>query len=63
MGRGWTATAGPLTNAVKMTERFRRTNFGNLEIAVTIDDLKAYRKPWTIRLHQVLVPRDQAAPG
>jgi hypothetical protein len=46
----------PLTEAAKMTERFRRTNFGNLEIDLTIDDSKAYTKPWTVRLHQVLVP-------
>jgi hypothetical protein len=46
----------PLTEAAKMTEKFRRTNFGNLEIEVTIDDSKAYTKPWTVRLHQVLVP-------
>jgi len=39
-----------------MTERFRRTNFGNLDIAVTIDDPKAYTKPWTVKLHQMLVP-------
>jgi hypothetical protein len=46
----------PLTDAGRMTERFRRTNFGNLEIEVTIDDSKAYTKPWTIKLHQLLVP-------
>jgi hypothetical protein len=46
----------PMTEAAKMTERFQRTNFGNLEIEVTIDDSKAYTKPWTVRLHQVLVP-------
>ena len=39
-----------------MTERFRRTNFGNLDIEITIDDSKAYTKPWTIKLHQMLVP-------
>ena len=33
-----------------MTERFRRTDFGHLEIAVTFDDPKAYNKPWTFRL-------------
>ena len=46
----------PLTSAARMTERFRRTNFGNLEISVTIDDPKAYTRPWTVKLHQVLVP-------
>lgn len=46
----------PLTEAGRMTERFRRLNFGNLEIDVTIDDPKAYTKPWTITLHQILMP-------
>ena len=46
----------PLTEAGKMTEIFRRTSFGNLDIEVTIADSKAYTKPWTVRLHQLLVP-------
>jgi hypothetical protein len=46
----------PITEAARMTERFRRVNFGNLEIEVTIDDQKAYTKPWTVKLHQILVP-------
>ncbi len=45
----------PMTEAAKMTEKFRRVNFGNLEIEVTIDDPKAYTKPWTVTLHQVIV--------
>jgi len=28
-------------------ERFRRTSFGNLEVRATIDDPKAFTKPWT----------------
>ncbi|HLI85320.1 MAG TPA: hypothetical protein VKV17_15485 [Bryobacteraceae bacterium] len=46
----------PLTDAAKMTERFRRANFGNLDIEVTIDDPKAYTRPWTVKLHQMLMP-------
>ncbi|MEQ1886770.1 MAG: hypothetical protein ABL967_17040 [Bryobacteraceae bacterium] len=42
----------PLTNAAKVTERFRRLNFGSLEIEVTIEDLKAYTKPWTFLVKQ-----------
>ena len=45
----------PLTEAGKMTEIFRRTNFGTLDIEVTIDDAKAYTKPWTVRLRQSLI--------
>jgi hypothetical protein len=41
----------PLTESGKMTERFRRLNYGNMEIEVTVDDPKAYTKPWTVRVH------------
>ena len=42
----------PMTDAAKVTERFRRLNYGRLEIAVTVDDPKAYTKPWTVQLNQ-----------
>jgi hypothetical protein len=42
----------PLTSAGKVTERFRRPNYGNLEIEITVDDPKAYTKPWTVKLNQ-----------
>ena len=42
----------PLTNAGKMTERFRRVNYGNLEIEITVDDPKVYTKPWTVQVNQ-----------
>jgi hypothetical protein len=41
----------PLTEAGKMTERFRRVNYGNMEIDITVDDRKAYTKPWTVKVH------------
>ena len=44
----------PLTGAAKVTERFRRPSFGKLEIDVTVDDAKAYTKPWTLKLHQTI---------
>jgi hypothetical protein len=41
----------PLTASGKMTERFRRLNYGNMEIEITVDDPKAYTKPWTVKVH------------
>jgi hypothetical protein len=41
----------PLTESGKMTERFRRLNYGNMETEVTVDDPKAYTKPWTVTVH------------
>jgi hypothetical protein len=46
----------PLTEAAHVTERFRRVNFGLLEIKVTVNDPKAYTKPWTVTLHGRLEP-------
>jgi hypothetical protein len=42
----------PLTDEARMTEKFRRANFGTLEIELTVNDPKAYTKPWTVRLSQ-----------
>jgi hypothetical protein len=53
----WLDTGGsPLTDAARVTERFRRVNYGTLEIELTIDDPKAYTKPWTIRVTQIIAP-------
>jgi len=41
-----------LTDRARMTERLRRPNYGTLEIQVTIDDPKAYTKPWTVNVNQ-----------
>lgn len=54
---GWLDVFGtPLTEAAKVTERFRRVNFGRMEIDVTIDDPKAYTAPWTVRVNQRVMP-------
>lgn len=53
---GWLDQLGsPFTDALRLTERFRRVNLGNLEIDVTIDDPKAYTRPFTVRVEQVIV--------
>ena len=54
---GWLDVEGsPLTESGKMTERFRRVNYGNMEIEVTVDDPKAYTKPWTVKVnHRIML--------
>jgi hypothetical protein len=53
---GWLDVNGsPMTDVATVTERFRRVNFGQLEIDVTIDDPKAYTRPWTVRLNQYIM--------
>ena len=52
----WLDRSGsPLTSAARMTERFRRPNYGTLEIELTVDDPKAYTKPWSIQLKQSIL--------
>jgi hypothetical protein len=48
------ANGSPLTESGKVAERIRRVNFGSLEIEITVDDPKAYTRPWTVKLHQLL---------
>ena len=42
----------PLTDRARITERFRRPSYGRLEVEVTVDDPKAYTRPWTLKLNQ-----------
>lgn len=54
---GWLDVRGsPLTEAARVTERFRRPNYGTLEIEITVDDPKAYTKPWTVKVSQRILP-------
>jgi len=52
----WLDAAGnPLSSTGRVIERFRRTSFGTMEIEVTINDAKAYTRPWTTKIEQVIV--------
>jgi hypothetical protein len=48
---GWldTKKAHPHSDAMRLTERFRRIDFGRMELTIVIDDPKAYLKPWTAK--------------
>jgi hypothetical protein len=50
---GWLDVRGsPYSDQAKFTERFRRPRFGKLEIDITLEDPKAYTKPFTVRINQ-----------
>jgi hypothetical protein len=57
---GWLDVNGsPLTDAARVTERFTRPNYGNMEIAITVDDPKAYTRPWSVTVrHEVMLDTD-----
>ena len=49
-GKAWLDQAGhPASEALHVTERFRRKDFGHLELEITIDDPKMYGKTWTVK--------------
>jgi hypothetical protein len=52
---GWLDRGGsPSTEAMKLTEKIRRPTYGKMEIEITVDDPKAYTKPWTISFVQTI---------
>lgn len=55
--RHWLDAMGhPLTERLRLTERFRRPDAGHLEIETTIDDPGAYTKPLTYTVKLTLMP-------
>jgi hypothetical protein len=57
--RHWLDAMGhPHSDALRLTERFRRPDAGHLEIEVTIDDPRAYTKPITYTIKSTLIPDD-----
>jgi len=56
-GKAWIDQTGkPTTDALHVTERFHRRDFGHLDIQITVDDPKAYTKPWAVREEVHLLP-------
>jgi hypothetical protein len=59
-GKVWLDQLGkPSTEALHVTERFRRKDFGHMDIQITIDDPKAYTKPWTVDVGARLAPNTE----
>jgi len=56
-GKTWLDMKGlPTTESLRVIERYSRPNIGRVDIDVTIDDPKAYTKPWNVKLGWRLVP-------
>jgi len=55
--KGWLdGMAHPHSEALHVTERFRRRDFGHLDVQLTIDDPKAYTHPFTLKFTERLLP-------
>lgn len=56
-GKTWLDMKGlPGTESLRVVERYTRPTIGVINIDVTIDDPKAYTKPWSVKLSWRLVP-------
>jgi hypothetical protein len=54
--RTWLDFGGhPHSEALKMTERIKRSSLGRLEIDVRLEDVKFYKRPWTVPAYAELV--------
>jgi len=55
--RSWLDIEGhPHTEALRITERFHRRDFGHMDLQMTIDDPKTFTKPFSFRMDQTLTP-------
>jgi hypothetical protein len=45
--RTWLDNGHPHSETMRITERYRRPDFGHLEIEVTLSDPPLYAAPWT----------------
>jgi hypothetical protein len=55
--KGWLDGMGhPHSEALHLVERFRRRDFGHMEIEVKIDDPKVYTKPFSVTFTELLQP-------
>lgn len=55
--RAWLDFSGhPQTESLRMTERFRRRDFGHIDYEMTLDDPKVFMRPIPLRMNKVLAP-------
>jgi len=53
----WLDNAGrPHSDAMHLTERYHRRDFGHLDMQLTVDDPKTYTKPWSVAENAVMLP-------
>jgi hypothetical protein len=46
--KSWVGRPGfPHTEALRVTERYRRRDFGHMDVQITFDDSKTFARPWT----------------
>ena len=46
----------PHSEALHLTERYHRRDFGHLDVELTVEDAKMYTRPFTIKYTQLFQP-------
>jgi hypothetical protein len=55
--QGWLDARGHThSEAMRLTERFHRVDFGHMDLQITIDDPETYTRPFSVKLKQHLLP-------
>jgi hypothetical protein len=58
--QGWLDMEGhPQTETTRITERFRRREFGHIDLQLTVEDPAAYTRPWSTNVQLVYVPDEE----
>ncbi|MEP7306308.1 MAG: hypothetical protein ABJA98_12390 [Acidobacteriota bacterium] len=56
-GKSWLDILGhPQSESAHVVERYRRRDFGHMDVEITIDDSKWYTKPFTVKVTHLLQP-------
>ena len=63
--QGWldAGVGRPHSDALHLTERFRRRDFGHIDVDITIDDPKTFTKPWSVKIGLQLAPDTELVEG
>ena len=55
--RAWLDASGhPRSESMRITERYRRRDFGHLDVEITLDDPKYYTRPFSLKASLTLIP-------
>lgn len=46
----------PITESTRVTERYRRLDFGRVKMRITVEDPQTFTEPWTFDLNSTLQP-------
>ena len=57
--RGWTGLSHPRSEQFHTIERYRRDDYGNMELEFTIEDPEVYEVPWVQQMPLYLTPDEE----